>query len=350
MSPLITHKDEECSSFFNCFLDSGQKSLFIGTLGFSEQCLVFPRLFAHLKSIDYLFLNEERPSVAKMLVNAAERNRGALNELLAGRSVRYETVRIVAEDMKTVAGRRAAAICGSAMHSGYANIIIDVSAMSRGVYFPVVKQAFERSKFDNFNAHMVTAESKVPSIRARSMSSDSPQYIHGFHGDMDTDDVHSAIKLWIPQLSENSVESLNRIHREVRPHESCPILPFPSIDPRRGDQLLREFKTQILTDWDVNLIDLIYAHESDPNDVCATICRIHSQRGEVLGGATDKPARTILSPSGSRIGSVGMLLAALRYELPVMYEESVGYTTEQLEVPALSNHDPDYLWHVWLRP
>ncbi len=53
------------------------------------------------------------------------------------------------------------------------------------------------------------------------MSSDSPQYIHGFQGDMDTDDVHAAIKLWIPQLSENAVESLNRIHRAVRPHECC---------------------------------------------------------------------------------------------------------------------------------
>jgi hypothetical protein len=350
MSPLITHKDNECSHFFNSFLGGDQKSLLISTLGFSELCLVFPRVFAHLENVDYLFLNEERPSVAPMLVAAANRNRAVLDALLTGRSVSYETVKIVAEDMKTVAGRRAAAICGLAMQRGYSNIIVDVSAMSRGVYFPVVKQAFERSKFENFGAHVVTAESKATSIRARSMSNDSPQYIHGFHGDMETDDVHSAIKLWIPQLSENAVESLNRIHREVRPHESCPILPFPSIDPRRGDQLLREFKTQVLTDWDVNLIDLIHAHESDPNDVCETICRIHSQRREVLKGATDKPARTILSPSGSRIGSIGMLLAALRHDLPVMYEESVGYTTEQLDVPTLSEHDPDYLWHVWLRP
>ena len=176
--------------------------------------------------------------------------------------------------------------------------------------------------------------------------------MHGFQVDMNLDDSQGAIKLWIPQLAEGSTASLERIHRTLRPEESCPILPFPSAMPRRGDMLLREFKEPLLNEWEVNLLDLIYAHESDPNDVCTTIGRIHSARHEALSRAMKQssPDRTVLSPAGTRVGSVGMLLASLRLDLPIMYEESIGYTSELTAIPALTETPPDHLWHVWLRP
>ena len=223
--------------------------------------------------------------------------------------------------------------------------------MSRGVCFPVVKYVFERSKMARgANAHVVTAGRNCSSIKAHSTSSDSPQYVHGFQEDMDTDQTKKAIKLWIPQLSENSVTSLSRIQSKLAPDESCPILPFPSWDPRRGDRLLKEFQIPILRDWNVNLLDVIYAHESDPMDVCATIRRIHLSRAEALVASTELPAVTVLSPSGTRIGSVGMLLAAMELNLPIMYEESIGYTSSLSSVPTLSENQPEHLWHIWLRP
>lgn len=56
---------------------------------------------------------------------------------------------------------------------------------------------------------------------------------------------------------------------------------------------MREFHDLILSDWDVNLLDIIYAHESDPTDVFATIERIHSGRETALKsfGGTDLPPR-----------------------------------------------------------
>ena len=112
---------------------------------------------------------------------------------------------------------------------------------------------------------------------------------------------------------------------------------------------MREFQLPILNDWDVNLLDVIYAHEADPTDVCETITRIHLGRELAFRNSTDRPARTVLSPAGTRIGSVGMLLAALRLNLPIMYEESIGYTSDLSYVPELSANDPDHLWHVWLK-
>jgi hypothetical protein len=122
------------------------------------------------------------------------------------------------------------------------------------------------------------------------------------------------------------------------------------VESTQGGRLLREFQIPILNDWDVNLLDVIYSHESDPTDVCETITRIHRSRADSFQASVDDPARTILSPAGSRIGSVGMLLASLRLDLPIVYEESIGYTSSLSSVPELSESPPDHLWHVWLRP
>lgn len=348
---FIVNKGDDCAAFFGDFIGLDRKILCIATLGFNDVCLHFPLALAAFPNVDFLFLVEERPEVSEVLKTTAERNQEVLLASLSGRSVRFETVSIVAEDTANVAGRRAAKACAGSLDLTYTDVIVDASSMSRGVCFPVVKQAYEMSKRSaGSNAHIVVAGRNKGSIRAASTSSDAPQYVHGFQADMDTYDVRNAIKLWIPQLSEHAVTSLSRIHRVLEPDESCPILPFPSWNPRRGDQLLREFQLPILNDWDVNLLDVIYAHEADPTDVCETITRIHKSRAGAFETSTARPARTVLSPAGSRIGSVGMLLAALRLDLPIMYEESIGYTSELSSVPELSENAPDHLWHVWLRP
>ena len=348
---FIVNKGDDCAAFFGDFIGLDRMILCIATLGFNDVCLHFPLALAAFPNVDFLFLVEERPEVSEVLKTTAKRNQEVLLASLSGRSVRFETVSIVAEDTANVAGRRAAKACAGSLDLTYTDVIVDASSMSRGVCFPVVKQAYEMSKRSGgSNAHIVVAGRNKGSIRAASTSSDAPQYVHGFQADMDTYDVRNAIKLWIPQLSEHAVTSLSRIHRVLEPDESCPILPFPSWNPRRGDQLLREFQLPILNDWDVNLLDVIYAHEADPTDVCETITRIHKSRAGAFETSTARPARTVLSPAGSRIGSVGMLLAALRLDLPIMYEESIGYTSDLSSVPELSENAPDHLWHVWLRP
>lgn len=347
----IANRQTQCEQFFNDFITTERKILCVGTLGFSDLCLHFPLSLARFPNVDFLFLVENRPEVSEILKQIAARNRQELESKLAGRNLRFEAVQIVADDTANVAGRRAAKLCLSSFRGGYSDVFVDSSSMSRGVCFPIVKQAYELSQIHGTPAaHVVIAGRTKPTVSARSTSSDAPQYVHGFHADMGTDSSDNAIKLWIPQLSEGAEVSLSRIHGVLKPQESSPILPFPACDPRRGDALMREFQNALLGDWDVNLRDVLYAHETDPTDVCESITRIHNSRATAFSASTERPARTVLSPSGSRIGSVGMLLAALRLSLPIMYEESIGYTSVQSFVPALPTNPPDQLWHLWLLP
>lgn len=348
----IVSQGEDCARFFDDYITVDRKVLCIATLGFNDTCLHFPLALAKFEQVDFLLLVEERPEVSEILRTAASRNRDVLLGALAGRKVDFESIDIVAsDDTANVAGRRAARACRMALQNSYTDVFVDASSMSRGVCFPVVKYVFEQSKKQGqANAHVMTAGRNRSSISARSTSSDSPQFVHGFQGVMDTSRMDKAIKLWIPQLSENAVTSLSRIQSKLAPDETCPILPFPSWDPRRGDRLLKEFQGAILGDWNVNLLDVIYAHESNPMDVCETIMRIHRSRSEALAASCAVPSVTVLSPSGSRIGSVGMLLAAMEQDLPIMYEESIGYNSPLSVLPELSQNIPDHLWHIWLRP
>jgi len=353
MLQFISHRDDECTQFFDDYLIEGRKVLFIGTLGFNDLCLHFPSVLSQRPNIDYVFLVEERTEVSQILRDTAKRNKDFLDEALNGRHVRFLPIQVVADDTAIVAGRSAAKVGRSVLGEGHTDVLIDATSMSRGVCFPIVKQAVEyAAKHQTTQTHVLVASRTHSNVKATSMSSDAPQYMHGFQADMSLDHSEGAIKLWIPQLAEGSIASLERIYRALKPEESCPILPFPSAVPRRGDVLLREFKEPLLNDWTVNLLDLIYAHESDPNDVCATIARIHTARHEALSRAMkhSSPDRTVLSPAGTRVGSIGMLLASLRLDLPIMYEESIGYTSALSAIPALTETPPDHLWHVWLRP
>lgn len=347
----IVSQGDECARFFVDYITTERKVLCIATLGFNDVCLYFPLALSSFPQVDFLFLIEERPEVSEVLRGIAQRNKDLLLNALAGRNVEFTNIDIVAtDDTANVAGRNAARACAAAMKRTYSDVIVDASSMSRGVCFPVVKYVFERSKQGGANAHIVTAGRNHATVKALSMSSDSPQYVHGFQGEMDTEATRKAIKLWIPQLSENAVPSLSRIQSKLAPDESCPILPFPSWDPRRGDRLLKRFQFPILNEWNVNLLDVIYAHEADPMDVCTTIMRIHQSRSEALAAVTNVPAITVLSPAGTRIGSVGMLLAAMEQNLPIMYEESIGYFSTLSSVPAPTESPPEHLWHIWLRP
>lgn len=343
---LITHKGRtDCEAFFQGYFTSTRRALFVGTLGFNDACLYFPRLLANHTGFDFLFLIEERPEVSAILERSADRNRAELERLLAGRTLSFETVQIIADDTASIAGRSAASVFSQWLREDFVDVIVDATTMSRGVCFPMLRQAYE----SKLQAHVVIAERMTNPLKAIAMHTDSPQYMHGFQADMGTDEVTKAIKLWIPQLSENNHDSLERIFRREQPDEVAPILPFPAVDPRQGDRLLREFRRLILSDWDVNLLDIIYAHESDPTDVFETIRRIHRGRLGALSGFKATPPRTILSPSGSKMGSLGMLFAAIELDLPVVYSETMGYRCDAQALPPVSNLMPDHMWHAWLR-
>lgn len=351
MLQLICHEGmEKITGFVDAYVNKRKSVLFVGTYGFSDICLHFPAIFKEENNVEYLFFDEMRPEPSPTLTSLAENNKENLVHILKSRKITCEQIEIIADDMATVAGRNAVKIFESWLEKPYDTFIIDASAMSRGICFPIIKQTFIFSERNpGIDIHVVVAEKNSP-LEVQSMSTDSPQYMHGFQADMESDGASNAVKLWLPQLSEKNRESLERIWERLKPHEVAPILPFPSVNPRRGDDLIREFYQPLVSDWGVDLLDTIYAHESDPNDVFETIRRIHRSRENALSSVESVVPRTVLSPTGHKIGSLGMAFAAIDLDLPIMYSESVGYSCEAAPTaPTQEKQHENPQWHIWIR-
>jgi len=234
----------------------------------------------------------------------------------------------------------------------YSDIVIDGSGMSRGICFPLLRQAMQIGQTYNANVHVVVASNNHRTIQLQSESNDRADWIHGFQADMGLDAMSDALTLWLPQLSHGSAAQLDVMYRHlsalgVALAEVCPIVPFPSVDPRRGDELLFDCRSALRGDVGDERLNVIYAHEGDPMDVFHSIVRMENIRREVFS-ATGKQAVSVLSPSGWRMGSLGMVLAAMALNLPLLYVETIGYTTASPLPAPIDAPSADRKWHIWV--
>ncbi len=336
--------------FARDYFPRAQKTLLISTLGIQPQSLYFPtEVFSRFPNVDLRVLVEirrETPSLMEIggLHRTYVQNTGV-------KDVQFVEVDIVAEDGATIGGRNAVIKAAEWYKQGYTDIVIDATGMSRGVCFPLVKQAIEIGLKTKANVHLLVASSDARRVELTSESSDRAEWMHGFQRSMGLDSTADTLKLWVPQLSEGASSQMELMYRALSSSSSvaevCPIVPFPSGNARRGDALLFEFERDFHGDWDCNHLNVIYAHESNPMDVFSSICKMVAAREEVFT-ATAQKAITVLSPCGWRIGSLGMLLAAIDLELPMLYVETISYNVSSTVPSKVEVQEPDHLWHILL--
>jgi hypothetical protein len=335
---------DEVDEFISDYFLSAGPTLLIGNVGFSSDVLYFPSKIGPLPQVDVRFLSEVRPDVPEAIIQLAAQ-RGNAIQVIAANPVEICDIAILADDGAPVGGRNACAqVHAWMMRKTYTDVVVDATGMSRGTAFPIVKQLYQISQQQQLCVHLLFAESESQSVQLRSVSNDRADWMHGFPAASETDEFVNALKLWVVQLSENSGASLQAMFKQLEtPDEVCPVLPFPSTDPRRADQLLFELREHWREEWVETPMSFIRAHESDPIDVYRSISRLHEARSEALLGS-GVPAVTILSPVGRRLPGIGMLLAALSYDLPILYMETIGYDLHG-DLSPTNPSVPTYRWH-----
>ena len=346
----VAHSDTDASDFIG-YLSASATVLFIGAVGLEQASLYCATRFASGKNVVFKFLVESRPLVPASLSQLGEIHRAYLKSEVSP-TADFVDLEVISLDGATTGGRNVTNQAQSWFSErSCSDVVIDVTGMSRGVFFPLVKLACEMGTEHGFNVHVLAAANDKPSIKVRSEASDRAEWMHGFQGDIEFDRNSDDLKLWVPQLTQNALNQAELMQRHIQPTpaEVCPIIPFPSHAPRRGDELMNEYADLLFNRWEGNLLNVMYAHESDPIDVYRSIQRMHAARELVFNGAAGgKKATTVLSPAGWRLGSVGMLLAAIDLSLPVLYVETVGYNPESPVPSSVSVADPTCLWHIWL--
>jgi hypothetical protein len=343
----IYHRGRHTESFLREYLaEEHRRVLVIAGAGFDPRSTAVSGIVAGVagpRSVGF-FLREERPSPARALLERAEAHERALLQLLAGSTVVH--LDIFASDNAVVGGRTAVGLVNGLTFDGLTDIFVDLSALSIGVAFPIVRHLLGIAGRRGINLHLIVADEPATDVGIVAASGDVADTVHGFKGGWGLDANSRAARLWMPQLARGMRGVLERIHQQVEPHAVCPILPFPASRPRLADELIEHFGEEFENTWKVDSGDIVYAGERGPLDLYRTILRMDDARRRVfaeVGGS-----QIILSPVGSKALAVGALMAALDRDFTIMYVEALGYEVDLPRLDTARGASPGDLVHVWL--
>jgi hypothetical protein len=332
--------DPFCQSYFS---PETKTVLIIAGAGFDPRSATLVRRLQPILEdrLDALFLREHREAPASNLMSRAEANVTELVRLVP--TARVQFVEIFANDGSPVAGRNSLAALNLVQLRRFTDIIVDFSALSIGVSFPIVRQLHELKENGELSCelHLIVVSSPQTDDGIRAIVSDQTPYIHGFQSTAGIQADNRA-KLWLPQLKLGTEPALEKLWRQVDPHDTCPILPFPASNARRPDELLYAFR-EYLKEWRVDPRSIVYASEKNPLDVYRTLVRLYMEREEVF--AESGGSQIIVSPIGSKVVAIGTLIAALDRPIAIRYTEAERYIMD--ETIASQAADPSIV-HIWL--
>jgi len=348
----IYHRGIHTDSFFSkYFSDEARKVLFIAGAGFDPRSTkiasVLPeKIRSEAKAV---LIREERPNPDSRLLALANENSTRLRQLFPQSA--EHVLQIFSQDNAVIGGRAGARLAQEASLAEITDIFVDVSALSIGIAFPIIKHFVEllgTHGQPQCNLHVVCTDNPGMDMAIKSVPSDSPAPIHGFRGGWGLNENANAAFLWMPQLSHGKQAVLSLIFQMLQNAQPdtvvCPILPFPSTRARFADELIEAYADQIQSRWSVDARDLVYADEKNPLDLYRTILRIDEARRRIfdsVGGS-----QIILSPLGNKALSVGALMAALEKNFTIVYVESISYTLNE-EKSNLAGQSGDFV-HIWL--
>jgi hypothetical protein len=232
----------------------------------------------------------------------------------------------------------------------YTDVVIDISSMPRSVYFPLIARILylldhqSASPKKVINLHVLVAEDPGldASIKEEGID-EKAEFMASFSGGFDEEAVQTP-KVWLPILGENRGTQFDRIHDRVKPDEICPVLPSPSRDPRRADDIVIEYHERLFDQHRLDGRGFIYAAEQNPFEVYRQLrgaLRRYDDVFGLLGGC-----RVAVSPLSSKLMSLGALLVAYEskehgHGVGIAYIESQGY--------ALTGAPPEAeLFGLWL--
>jgi len=282
--PCVAHTGDDVDEFLNHYLaDPGRKFLLIAGAGFDPRSLVVAsKLANHATNLRALLVKENRPNPSTEQLKRAEENTRSVSNAIP--QLELLPVKIFGPDGAVVGGRT---IIGSLRRQSFhdvTDIFVDISALSVGTSFPIIRYFVERfgDGQESANLHLFVTHDPQLDAGIRSIPSDTPGYVHGFKGRSTLFDTGSSAKLWLPQLAVGRRGVLAKLHDFVGPHDTCPILPFPASDPRLGDKLAEEYLTEFESTWLVDTRNLVYADEGDPLDLYRTILTLEDRRRPVF--------------------------------------------------------------------
>lgn len=343
-SPNVLIKDDAVDSFWKEHFDEeGRKLLFILGKGFDIRMnFALIRLLNSRPDIKLeclLIEFDEGTTSSSLNYNSfVKDNMVEFEKIMDSRPVHKKKIKIkntTGKRGRIVGDRNAADLIKS--HSEieeFTDIIVDISSLPRGLYFSLIGKILkliDQKHQNQQNLFLTVAENvKIDSQIQESDLEEDLTYLHGFGGQIELEANKEQPLIWFPILGEKKgahiIKGADKIMEDkARLYEICPILPFPSKDPRRSDALLIEYHKLLFDSLDIEAQNVMYTTERDPFQTYVQLSDAIANYREslkVLNGC-----KFALSTFSSKLLSIGTLLVA--YENPdfvgILNVNSGGY-------------------------
>ena len=233
-------------------------------------------------------------------------------------------------------------------YSEISDIIIDVSAMPRAIYFNVCKFFYKQCVDNTKNLFFTASENVEIDKRIIDISGDEIHPMHGFGINNMLESNLDKRSVLIPLLGQNHAVELGKIYDNFKPVDVCPILPFPSMNPRRSEDILithMDFFKRIEIAEPQNFT---YADERNPFELYSIICDLVNNYKKTL-----KPITTCvcfgIAALTSKLMSLGALLCGLENSSEISFYTSspVAYHVKDQEGIMKINSQSD-VFLMWI--
>ena len=224
----------------------------------------------------------------------------------------------------------------------YDTIIVDISALPQNIYFVLLDKLLNEF-FGKKEIFIIACENYIVDKKTNPVGiSEEAHYFMGYGaaGNRNTDKP----VVWIPVLGECDKERLTRCHdyimQDAKYQEICPLVPFPSVNERRSDEIIMKFRKQLFDIWGVEKKNIIYGAETNPFQVYRRICETVDHYGKVLQPLNDEiqgeneSCRFVFTAITSKLMAIGAFLASFnlkreKYNINIAGLYNRGYNIEK---------------------
>lgn len=216
----------------------------------------------------------------------------------------------------------------------YSDVIIDISSLPRGIYFSLVGKVLaliDSKPKSTHNLFVTVAENvEIDAQIQESAIEDDLAYLHGFGGEIELESEKEKPLIWFPILGEEKHSHIRKGADKItedknRLYEICPVLPFPSKNPRRSDSLLIEYHELLFDSLDIESQNIMYTTERDPFQAYIQLSNAinnYKESLDIINGC-----KIAISTFSSKLLSLGSLLVAYENQdfVGIMNVNSGGY-------------------------
>ena len=354
-------RNDDYDKFWRDYLTEEKRLLFILGNGFDPRmCFGLESIVKHAgrAMVDCILVDfASKEQYAPDLQLYLDQNNLKLDSIMRGKGmISKRTITTRSNSGHSIGPRNAAKMFTDySDFNGYTDIVVDISSLPMSIYFLLIGKILSildsqaRGSVARIpNLHVVVTESvPIDKCIGKYGISDEANYLYGFTGDIDLKSEAGKPLVWIPILGENQKDQIVRISDHVLPREICPILPSPSTDPRRGDNIVLEYQ-DLLYRLQIEKGNIIYGSEQNPFEVYRQIhktIKYYQHALSPLGGP-----RFAISPLSSKLMSLGAFLVAYEEGLSnskkvgITYVESAGYEMNDYHEDLLRSCERFSMW------